>query len=101
MSQATEIANNDQAGADAGDLPGMKSEHGSVEPMVNQPSEWEALLERLKTGGPHAPSLWYRLIDMAELSGDREKIVASYDALLAAYPNTVRGITSAQPYTAS
>lgn len=51
-------------------------------------SEYDVLTTQLKEK-PHNPEAWRRLIEVAENSGDVEKIQASYDALLRQYPNTV------------
>ncbi|RDB20367.1 mRNA 3'-end-processing protein RNA14 [Hypsizygus marmoreus] len=51
------------------------------------PTEYEALTAQLKQN-PHNPEGWRRLIDLAENSGEIEKIRASFDALLQQYPNT-------------
>jgi hypothetical protein len=86
MSQATDVIHNEQGSTErGGDPPGMRN---SNEPLA-PPSEWATLLERLKTRGPHEPAGWYRLIELAEASGERETITISYDALLQAYPNNV------------
>ncbi|KAG6910176.1 hypothetical protein DXG01_012625 [Tephrocybe rancida] len=51
------------------------------------PTEYEALTAELKQR-PHNPGGWRRLVDMAENSGDIDKVRASFDALLQQYPNT-------------
>ena len=62
-------------------LPGSSS---SARPA----SEYDVLTAQLKEK-PHSPEGWRRLIDIAEQSGDIEKIRAAFDALLQTYPNTV------------
>ncbi|KAG6856078.1 hypothetical protein H0H87_007608, partial [Tephrocybe sp. NHM501043] len=60
------------------------------EPQQQQlppPTEYEALTAELKKQ-PHNPDGWRRIIDLAESSGDIEKVRASFDALLQQYPNT-------------
>lgn len=57
-------------------------------PVVPPPSEYEALTAQLKEK-PHNPEGWRRLVELAEQSGEIEKIRATYDALLVQYPNTV------------
>lgn len=57
--------------------------------MPPPPSEYDRFNEQLKEN-PHNPEVWRRLVDVAENSGDIEKISATYDALLKQYPNTVR-----------
>jgi len=52
------------------------------------PGEYDLLNAQL-ADNPHNPEAWRRLIDVAEASGDIEKISATYDALLKQYPNTV------------
>ena len=63
-------------------------------------SEWEALKSRLDKS-PHDPEGWNKLVRLAEESGDLEKIKATYEALLAMYPNTVRGECAWQVTAAS
>ncbi len=41
---------------------------------------------------PHNPTLWKRLIELAEQSGDPETIKIAFDSLLKQYPNTVRAL---------
>jgi cleavage stimulation factor subunit 3 len=52
------------------------------------PSEWDLLRNQL-TEQPHDPDGWRKLVEMAENSGDIDKITDAYEALLAIYPNTV------------
>jgi len=52
------------------------------------PSEWSILHTSLSEK-PHDPDGWRRLVEVAETAGDVEQIKATYDALLAIYPNTV------------
>jgi len=53
-----------------------------------QGSEYETLRAQL-TVNPHDPDGWRRLVNLAEETGDIEKISTTYDALLKQYPNTV------------
>jgi type II secretory pathway component PulF len=59
--------------------------HDATEPV----NEWDSLLAQLATT-PYEPDKWYRLVELAEGSGELPKIQAAYDGMLAAYPNTVR-----------
>lgn len=52
------------------------------------PSEWDVLREQLREK-PHDPDGWKKLVDVAENSGEIEKIKETYEALLESYPNTV------------
>jgi cleavage stimulation factor subunit 3 len=52
------------------------------------PSEWTILRTSLSEK-PHDPDGWRRLVEIAETGGDVEQIKATYEALLATYPNTV------------
>jgi cytochrome c-type biogenesis protein CcmH/NrfG len=62
----------------------------ATEPDTTEPAnEWDSLQARLATT-PHDPERWYRLVEIAEGSGDMSKIQTAYDGLLNAYPNTVR-----------
>lgn len=57
---------------------------------VNEPgSEWDTLKSQLELH-PLNPSGWYRVVDIAENSGDLDKVRTAYDGLLKHYPNTVR-----------
>lgn len=61
------------------------------EPMVAEfppPTEYEALTAQLAEK-PHNPDGWRRLVELAENSGEVEKIRQTFDALLKQYPNTV------------
>ncbi|KAH9843581.1 Suf-domain-containing protein [Rhodofomes roseus] len=51
------------------------------------PSEWEQLRAQLREK-PHDADGWLRLVDLAEDSGDMERIKETYEGLLEAYPNT-------------
>jgi cleavage stimulation factor subunit 3 len=55
-------------------------------------SSFDALLADLKER-PHNPDGWRQLVEMAEQSGEAEKIRTTFDILLKQYPNTVRGIS--------
>lgn len=59
------------------------------EPTPPPPSEWEQLREQLGKK-PYDADGWLRLVDLAEDSGDLEKIKQTYEGLLESYPNTVR-----------
>ncbi|PCH41737.1 hypothetical protein WOLCODRAFT_69750 [Wolfiporia cocos MD-104 SS10] len=50
-------------------------------------SEWDSLRDKVKEKLYDA-DLWLKLVDVAEDSGDIEKIKETYEALLEAYPNT-------------
>ncbi|KAF8075815.1 hypothetical protein FPV67DRAFT_1469355 [Lyophyllum atratum] len=54
---------------------------------VPTPTEYDQLAAEVRER-PHNPEAWRRLIDIAENSGEIEKIRASFDALLQQYPNT-------------
>ncbi|KAG6884913.1 hypothetical protein C0993_007280 [Termitomyces sp. T159_Od127] len=68
-------------------LNAIKNEPQQDIDMPPAPTEYEALLAQLKQR-PHDPNGWKRLINMAEESGDMDKVRASFDALLQQYPNT-------------
>lgn len=55
---------------------------------VPTPTEYDAFTAQAKEK-PHNPEIWRRLIDVAENTGEIEKIRAAFDALLQQYPNTV------------
>ncbi|KDQ53037.1 hypothetical protein JAAARDRAFT_72802 [Jaapia argillacea MUCL 33604] len=58
------------------------------EPEASPPrSELEVLRDKLRDK-PYDPESWYRLVDLAESSGNIENLKITYDALLEAYPNT-------------
>ncbi|PBK72172.1 Suf-domain-containing protein [Armillaria solidipes] len=50
-------------------------------------SEFDSLRAQL-TEKPHSPALWKRLVEIAEQSGETEKIKVAFDSLLKQYPNT-------------
>jgi cleavage stimulation factor subunit 3 len=52
-------------------------------------SSFDALFAELKEH-PHNPDGWRRLVEIAESSGESERIRTIFDALLRQYPNTVR-----------
>ena len=52
-------------------------------------SEWQSLRTQLEQDSFNT-TLWNRLIQVAEDSGDLEKVKEAYEALLQKYPNTVR-----------
>ncbi|KAI0922183.1 hypothetical protein AcW1_004043 [Taiwanofungus camphoratus] len=66
----------------SGDLSGLKQE-----PTPPPPSEWDTLRAQLRQR-PYDADSWLKLVDIAEDSGDIEKIKATYEGLLEAYPNT-------------
>lgn len=68
----------------SGDLSGLKQE-----PTPPPPSEWDTLRAQLRQK-PYDADSWLKLVDIAEDSGDIEKLKATYEGLLEAYPNTVR-----------
>ena len=51
-------------------------------------SEWDAVRAQLRES-PLNPEGWLKLVELAEDSGDLEKIKETYEALLQTYPNTV------------
>ncbi|EDR13145.1 uncharacterized protein LACBIDRAFT_245406 [Laccaria bicolor S238N-H82] len=51
------------------------------------PTEYEALTAQLLEK-PHNPENWRRLVNVAESTGDIEKIKTTFDSLLKQYPNT-------------
>ncbi|KAA1478447.1 Suf-domain-containing protein [Dentipellis sp. KUC8613] len=54
---------------------------------MEPPSEWDRQRAQLREK-PHDPEGWNKLVDIAESSGDLEKIKETYEALLEMYPNT-------------
>ena len=52
------------------------------------PSEYDLLNKQVRDN-PHDHDAWRRLVDVAEATGDIEKISPVYDALLKQFPNTV------------
>jgi hypothetical protein len=65
--------------------PQSQSQSQSQDP----PSEW-SILQTSLSEKRHDPDGWRRLVEIAETGGDVEQIKATYEALLATYPNTVR-----------
>lgn len=57
-------------------------------PDLPTPTEYDALTAELKEK-PHNPEAWRRLVEIAENSGEIDKIRATFEALLKQYPNTV------------
>jgi cleavage stimulation factor subunit 3 len=51
-------------------------------------SEWDTIRAQLHENR-YDPHGWNKLVNLAEASGDIDKIKESYDALLEVYPNTV------------
>ncbi|KAG6887539.1 hypothetical protein C0995_014547 [Termitomyces sp. Mi166 len=68
-------------------LNAIKNEPQQDIDMPPPPTEYEALSAQLKQI-PHDPNGWKRLINLAEESGDMDKVRVSFDALLQQYPNT-------------
>ena len=64
-------------------IPGTKIEQNDA-----PQSEWGALRAQLRES-PLNPDGWLKLVELAEDSGDLEKIKETYEALLQTYPNTV------------
>lgn len=70
---------------------GSQSVHSPIKQDPTPPplSEWEQLREQLRTK-PYDADGWLKLVDLAEDSGDIERVKQTYEGLLEAYPNTVR-----------
>ena len=68
-------------------IPGTK-----IEQKDAPQSEWDILRAQLRES-PLNPDGWLKLVELAEDSGDLEKIKETYEALLQTYPNTVRNIS--------
>ena len=64
-------------------IPGTK-----IEQTDAPQSEWDAVRSQLREF-PLNPEGWLKLVELAEDSGDLEKIKETYEALLQTYPNTV------------
>jgi len=64
-------------------IPGTK-----IEQTDASQSEWDAVRAQLRES-PLNPEGWLKLVELAEDSGDLEKIKETYEALLQTYPNTV------------
>lgn len=64
-------------------IPGTK-----IEQKDAPQSEWDILRAQLRES-PLNPDSWLKLVELAEDSGDLEKIKETYEALLQTYPNTV------------
>ena len=73
-------------------IPGTK-----IEQDDSPQSEWDILRAQLRES-PLNPDGWLKLVGLAEDSGDLEKIKETHEALLRAYPNTVRNIFSRVSY---
>ena len=69
-------------------IPGTKIEQDDT-----PQSEWDILRAQLRES-PLNPDGWLKLVELAEDSGDLEKIKETYEALLQTYPNTVRNVFS-------
>lgn len=65
-------------------------EQPKEEEMPQEPalSEWQTLRNRLRDS-PHDSEGWYKLVELAESSGEIDEIKETYEALLETYPNTV------------
>lgn len=61
----------------------------ALEPTPPPQSEWDQLRARLREKPVDADG-WQKLVDLAEDSGDIEKIKETYEGMLETYPNTVR-----------
>lgn len=59
------------------------------EPTPPPQSEWDRLRAQLRDK-PIDADAWLKLVDLAEDSGDIEKIKNTYEGMLETYPNTVR-----------
>ena len=68
-------------------IPGTKIEQTDV-----PRSEWDTIRAHLRES-PFNPDDWLKLVELAEDSGDLEKIKETYEALLQTYPNTVRSLS--------
>lgn len=62
-----------------------------IEQNDSPQSEWDTLRAQLRES-PQNPDGWLKLVELAEDSGDLEKIKETYEALLQTYPNTVRNL---------
>ena len=67
-------------------IPGTK-----IEQTDASQSEWDTVRAQLRES-PLNPDGWLKLVELAEDSGDLEKIKETYEALLQTYPNTVRDL---------
>jgi cleavage stimulation factor subunit 3 len=65
------------------------SEAAASQPQKESASEWDVLRARVRAR-PSDTESWLRLVDVAVASGDYAKTNETYEALLEAYPNTVR-----------
>ena len=79
LEQLTRTAPNSQESLKPQDVP--------TAPTVPR-SEWETIRDQLREK-PYDPNAWNKLVQLAESSGDIEKIKESYEELLEVYPNTV------------
>ena len=59
------------------------------EATTTRPPEWESLREQVRTK-PNDSDAWLKLVDVAVASDDYARVNETYEALLEAYPNTVR-----------
>jgi len=73
-------------------IPGTKIEQSDA-----PQSEWDTVRAQLRES-PLNPDGWLKLVELAEDSGDLEKIKETYEALLQTYPNTVRKLFPRVPY---
>jgi len=51
-------------------------------------TEWDTVRANVRAN-PYDTSLWTRLVEMSEETGDAEKIKEAYEAVLEQYPNSV------------
>jgi cleavage stimulation factor subunit 3 len=72
--------------ADAPETQPNSQEDASTAPQ-EPVSEWDTLRKQLRDN-PRDPDGWRRLVDLAEDSGELEKVKETYDGLLEVYPNT-------------
>lgn len=71
------------------ELVDTEQEQVTSQPQQDPPSEWEVLREQVRSK-PGDSDSWLKLVDVAVESGDYERVNETYEALLEAYPNTVR-----------
>lgn len=69
------------------DVPAQKSTESQTSTV--QVPEWESLRAQVRAK-PNDSDAWLKLVDVAVASGDYDRVNETYEALLEAYPNTVR-----------
>lgn len=86
-----EDARHDVATNDSQKTELVDPEHEQVasQPQHDPPSEWEVLRAQVRSKSGDSDS-WLKLVDVAVESGDYDRVNETYEALLEAYPNTVR-----------